>query len=115
TPVEEAKKTPAHLKKEKKCDYVICLSHLGYSYPGKKVSNEVLPAEISEIDLIIGGQTHTFLEEPQVNTNSLRKSVYVTQVGWAGILLGRVDIFFGADNHKQTSVASVVNINGDIG
>jgi len=114
-PVEEAKKTATLLKQEKKCDYVICLSHLGYTYPNKKVSDVILSAETSDIDLIIGGHTHTFLDEPILKSNLQNKPVYVTQVGWAGIWLGRVDIFFSANNNKQTSVASVVKIDGDIG
>ena len=114
-PIEEAKKTATLLKKEKKCDYVICLSHLGYSYPNKKVSDMDLSEQTSDIDLIIGGHTHTFLEEPKQKSNSQNKPVYVTQVGWAGIWLGRIDVFFSADNNKQTSVASVVKIDGDIG
>lgn len=114
-PVEHAKKTATLLKKEKNCDYVICLSHLGYTYPNKKVSDEVLSAETSDIDLIIGGHTHTFLEEPKQKTNSQNKPVYVTQVGWAGIWLGRIDVFFSANNNKQTSVASVVKIDDTLG
>jgi len=114
-PIEEAKKTATLLKKEKKCDYVICLSHLGHSYAGKKVSDMNLSEETCNIDLIIGGHTHTFLEEPKLKTNSQNKPVYVTQVGWAGIWLGRIDIFFSTDNNKQTSVASIIKMNGDIG
>ncbi len=114
-PIEEAKKTATLLKQNKKCDYVICLSHLGYKYPDKKVSDMDLSAETSYIDLIIGGHTHTFLEEPKLKSNSQNKPVYVTQVGWAGIWLGRMDIFFSSNNDKQASVASVVKINSDIG
>ncbi len=114
-PIEEAKKTAILLKQNKKCDYVICLSHLGYSYPNKKVSDMDLSEGASDINLIIGGHTHTFLEEPKLKSNSQNKSVYVTQVGWAGIWLGRIDVFFSTDNNKQTSVASVLKINSDIG
>jgi 5'-nucleotidase len=114
-PIEEAKKTATLLKQNKKCDYVICLSHLGYSYKEKKVSDMDLSEGTSDIDLIIGGHTHTFLEEPKLKTNAQNKPVYVTQVGWAGIWLGRMDVFFSSDNGKQTSVASVLKINSDIG
>lgn len=114
-PVEHAKKTATLLKKDKGCHYVICLSHLGYTYTNKKVSDEVLSAETSDIDLIIGGHTHTFLEEPKQKTNAQNQSVYVTQVGWAGIWLGRIDVFFSPNNNKQTSVASVVKIDGSVG
>jgi 5'-nucleotidase len=114
-PIEHAKKTATLLKKDKNCDYVICLSHLGYSYPNKKVSDQDLSEQTSDIDLIIGGHTHTFLEEPKQKTNSQNQPVYVTQVGWAGVWLGRIDVFFSANNNKQTSVASVVKVDGSIG
>jgi 5'-nucleotidase len=79
-PIDYAKKTATLLKKDKGCDYVICLSHLGYSYPNKKVSDMDLSENTSDIDLIIGGHTHTFLEEPKEKINSQNKPVYVTQV-----------------------------------
>lgn len=112
-PIEEAKKISTVLKKEEKCDYVICLSHLGYSYPVKKVSDMDLSAQTSHIDLIIGGHTHTFLDEPKQLINADKKPVFVTQVGWAGIWLGRLDVYFSADNNKQTSLPSVTHIHSD--
>jgi len=69
----------------------------------------------SGIDLIIGGHTHTFLEEPKIKRNLLKQPVHVTQVGWAGIWLGRLDVYFSADTGKQTSVASVTHLNSDWG
>ena len=113
-PVEEAKKTATLLKKGKNCDYVICLSHLGYAYQNKKVSDQVLSAETSDIDLIIGGHTHTFLEEPVLKNNSKNKPIYVTHVGWAGIWLGRMDVYFSKNAGIQSSVASTVKINDSI-
>ena len=82
------------LKNDEKCDYVICLSHLGYKYNENKVSDTVMAAETSDIDLIIGGHTHTFLNEPVAAANKSGKVVHITQVGWAGIILGRIDVFF---------------------
>jgi 5'-nucleotidase len=112
-PVAAAKKYAAILKQEKKCDYVICLSHLGYKYPDKKVSDDVLAGQVNNIDLIIGGHTHTFLDEPVLKTNSDNKPMYVTQVGWAGIWLGRIDVYFSNEKKKTASVASVTQIDQD--
>ena len=56
------------VKNELNCDLVACL-HLGYSYKSKKVSDRVLAKETSNIDLIIGGHTHTFLKEPKLIEN----------------------------------------------
>ena len=83
------------LKNEKKCDLVICLSHIGYKYDeGDNLSDVKLAAATDNIDLILGGHTHTFLPEPQKYTNKSGKAVLVNQVGWAGLLLGRIDFYF---------------------
>ena len=94
-PLKQANKYAAILKEEEQCDFVICLSHLGYAYKGEgKVCDLVLAKESKHIDLIIGGHTHTFLEQPTIVKNSQQKEILVTQVGWAGMVLGRLDIYF---------------------
>ena len=82
------------LKNEMDCDYVICLSHLGYKYQEDKVSDHTLAENTENIDLIIGGHTHTFLQAPVSVKNKSGKPVLINQAGFAGILLGRVDILF---------------------
>lgn len=114
-PIEAAKKTASILKNEKKCDYVICLSHLGYNYSEKKVSDTILSEQTQDIDLIIGGHTHTFLDEPKLKTNLANKPVYVTQVGWAGIWLGRIDILFSKNTIQKTATASVIKVHQSVG
>jgi len=93
-PLVNANRISTLLKNEEKCDLVICLSHLGYKYNDKKVSDSVLAKESSNIDLIIGGHTHTFLDEPTLINNKDGKEVLIAQVGWAGIKLGRIDYYF---------------------
>lgn len=103
-PIAAANKYATILKEEEKCDYVICLSHLGYSYENAdKLSDQYLAAATTNIDLIIGGHTHDFLERPTVAENKNQKPVLITQVGWAGIVLGRLDIYFER-NFKDTCV-----------
>lgn len=104
-PSDCANKIATHLKNNLHCDYVICLSHLGYQYDSDKMSDCVFAAQTKNIDLIIGGHTHTFLDEPVKRANSEGKEVLITQVGWAGIWLGRIDIYFSESNKKifQTS------------
>ena len=93
--VEMAQYYADFLRKEKKCDLVICLSHIGYSYDeGDMLSDVKLAAATDNIDLILGGHTHTFLPEPQKFTNKSGKTVLFNQVGWAGLLLGRIDLYF---------------------
>jgi 5'-nucleotidase len=74
------------------CSLVICLSHLGYRYRGARASDTELAQEIEGIDLILGGHTHTFLDEPDVITHASGRKTLVNQVGWGGIRLGRVDV-----------------------
>ena len=93
-PITAANKYSAYLREEEKCDFVICLSHLGYKYDENKISDRVLAASTSNVDLIIGGHTHTFMKQPERMLNIVNKPVLINQVGWAGIILGRLDVFF---------------------
>jgi 5'-nucleotidase len=58
-----------------------------------------LARESEHINLIIGGHTHTFLEEPHKLKNRINQEVIINQVGWAGINLGRINIFFDYKKH----------------
>ncbi len=100
-PVQKANEAAALLKKEKKCDMVICLSHLGYKYGDNKVSDEVLAKESDNIDLIVGGHTHTFLDSPVILKNKKGDDVVINQVGFAGIILGRLDFEFSKFSGKN--------------
>lgn len=96
-PIEIAQDMAALLKQEKKCDLVICLSHIGYKYDSDKVSDLVLASKTKDIDLIIGGHTHTFLSKPTVVKNSEGNEVLINQVGCYGINLGRIDFYLESD------------------
>ncbi len=101
-PVEVASDIVKELKYDKKCDLIICLSHLGYNYKNEptKVCDLILAKETENIDLIIGGHSHTFLEEPTVVKNKNGTNVLVNQVGCFGVNLGRID-FFLSNNKKE--------------
>lgn len=100
-PIEIAQHYSDFLRNEKKCDLVICLSHIGYDYKDnpEKVSDKILATKTDGIDLILGGHTHTFLPEPQSFMNRKGKNVLVNQVGWAGLLLGKINFYF--DKNKS--------------
>lgn len=102
-PIDVAQHYSNLLKKEQKCDLVICLSHIGYDYKEEptKISDKILAANTENIDIILGGHTHTFLPEPQTFTNRQGKNVLVNQVGWAGLLLGRIDFYFDTNKNVQ--------------
>ena len=92
-PYESAERTATLLKEDKKCDLVICLSHLGYQYELPSYPSDVLmAASTRNIDIIIGGHTHTFLKEAKQFRNKDGEWVIINQVGWAGIMLGRIDV-----------------------
>jgi 5'-nucleotidase len=107
-PVSTANKMALKLKKQLKCDYVICLSHLGHKYQQDKVSDLVVAKESRNVDLIIGGHTHTFLKNAVVVKNLDEKPVYVNQAGWAGIMLGRLDVYF--EKNKKSRCESCQNL-----
>ena len=100
-PIEIAQHYATFLRNEKKCDLVICLSHIGYDYKDnpRKISDKILASQTDGINLILGGHTHTFLPEPQTFVNKSGKNVMVNQVGWAGLLLGKINFYF--DKNKK--------------
>lgn len=108
-PVHTANTIAAHLKEKEHCDFIICLSHLGYSYPHDKVSDQVIARSTTYINLIIGGHTHTFLEEPKLVRNRAGEAVFITQAGWGGVRLGRMDfVFTSKKKSKLTNAQSVI-------
>ena len=108
-PVEKANQMAHTLRHVLGCDYVICLSHLGYHYKNEdKVDDHAIAKMSTEIDLIIGGHTHTFLRRPELLKNKNGDPVVVNQVGWGGIYSGRIDVLFERSKKKQC--ASCKNI-----
>lgn len=91
-PIEEANKEAKALKDAFGCHIVICLSHLGYKYDSDKVSDLILAEKSKNIDIILGGHTHTFMKKIKKVKNACGKLVFIHQVGWAGINLGRIDL-----------------------
>lgn len=106
-PIKTALEMENFLKNEKECDLVVCLSHLGLRYRDNKVSDVILAAETHHTDLIIGGHTHTFLEEPLTIKNKSGHSVLVNQAWWGGLVLGQVDFVFERTRKRmETTLAS---------
>ena len=91
-PLESANRTADFLKKEKKCDLVICLSHLGYYAEEEHFGDITLAKKSRNIDIILGGHTHTFLQQPDHRKNLDGKDVIIQQTGAYGINVGRLDI-----------------------
>ncbi|WP_019636970.1 5'-nucleotidase C-terminal domain-containing protein [Paenibacillus fonticola] len=70
-------------------DIIIALSHLGYA------RDKELARQVEGIDLIVGGHTHTKLDEPEIVKNGTNSAptVIVQSNEW-GKYLGRVDLYF---------------------
>ena len=92
-PVESARASVAALRAEG-CDLVVCLSHLGYRARGEgdELRDESLVAAVEGIDLVLGGHSHTFIDElvslPRMGGGMTR----ISQQGWGGVRVGRVDV-----------------------
>jgi 5'-nucleotidase len=98
------------LKEEEACDLIICLSHLGYYYKNNpnKISDLNLAKATKNIDLIIGGHTHTFLPKPTLVKNLANEQVLVNQVGCFGINIGRVDFYFDEEKNLQSKGKTIL-------
>lgn len=109
-PVAVAQDMSRILKQEKKCDLVICLSHLGYKYKDdpEKICDTKLATLTQDIDLIIGGHTHTFLDKPTILKNIVGQDVLVNQVGCYGVNLGRIDFYFDDDASVVSKGKSII-------
>ena len=109
-PVEIAQDMTRILKENEKCDLIICLSHLGYYYKNNlnKISDLKLAEKTKNIDLIIGGHTHTFLKKPTIVKNVEGKNTLVNQVGCYGLILGKIDFYFDSDKNKGADGNAII-------
>lgn len=81
------------LKLEEKCDLVIALTHIGYveHNPGD-VTDPVLCGKTRNIDLFVGGHSHTFLEKMEYHPNADGVPTPVVQAGWMGVEMGKIEM-----------------------
>lgn len=105
-PVQRTHDIVKQLRQREKCHLVICLSHLGYKYNSNKIDDQKLAQQVSGIDLILGGHTHTFMNEPEKIVHPNGQNTLINQVGWAGINLGRIDYVFNRKNIEKKRVAA---------
>lgn len=109
-PLKVAQDMARILRHTEKCDLVICLSHLGFMFNNEptKVNDLMLARNTKDIDLIIGGHTHTFLNKPYIEKNIDGKEVLVNQVGCYGLNLGQIDFYF--EQGKMSSKGRVISV-----
>ncbi|MDR1516620.1 MAG: metallophosphatase [Dysgonamonadaceae bacterium] len=76
------------LRKKNKCEMVICLTHIGY------VEDIDLAKNTRNVDLIIGGHSHTYLKEPKWVKNLDGKEVMIHQTNGRGVYVGKIEVKF---------------------
>lgn len=109
----EAARTVADELRAEGCGLVICLSHLGYRYEaGGRPSDRDLAHAVPEVDLVLGGHTHTFLDEPERFPRRARPDLLVAQTGWGGMRLGRIDVLFDGAGGVGGSAAGFYRVDG---
>jgi len=109
-PLQTALKMEKMLREEHNAELIICLSHLGYSYKDNTISDKVIASQTFTTDLIIGGHTHTFLEKPDLILNKSGKEVVVNQVGFGGLILGRVDFYLSKQKKIRKNNSSSIPV-----
>jgi len=89
--IEEVNKWAEYLKAKQKCEIVILLSHRGYFVEGPEEypCDKDIAAASSDIDIIIGGHSHTFLDEPTMIKNQKGIEIPIVQDGCWGVNVGK--------------------------
>lgn len=92
-PVEVGNRVAAELKHDKKCDVVICVSHLGWLRPDEMGDQKVL-ASSKDIDLVLGGHSHSYFKALRYVNNADGKAVPVDQNGKNAMYVGKLTLSF---------------------
>lgn len=90
--VEVSNKWADYLKNTEKCDLVIALNHIGYE--GEEFTDPVFVKSTRNVDLVVGGHSHTFLEEMKYEKNLDGKKVPIVQDGCWGLYFGKISYKF---------------------
>ena len=90
-PIDKANEIAAYLKQNKKCDVIICLSHLGADTTKAAVNDFDLARKTRFIDVIIGGHSHSMITNT-TQLNAAGKPVVIAQMAKSGLYLGRVEL-----------------------
>ena len=99
-PITAANRVADILKHREHCDLVVCLSHLGWQIDGIDDS-EVIPAT-RDIDIVLGGHSHTYMEHPEVVKNADGEYVYCNQMGKHGRYVGELSLqMLPVGNHSK--------------
>ena len=87
-PAETAQKYIDILRKQEKCDLVICISHLGWAV--SEYPDERFLSLTEGCDLVLGGHTHTYMEKLEYTPDKNGKQIPVDQNGKHGVFIGKL-------------------------
>ena len=87
-PAETAQKYIGILRKQEKCDVVICISHLGWK--DSEYTDEQMLQGVEGCDLVLGGHTHTYMKELEYAPDKTGKQIPVDQNGKHGAFIGKL-------------------------
>ncbi len=87
---EVVNKWAEYLKTEKKCDMVIALTHIGFT--GEPYVDPTLVKRTRNVDLVVGGHSHTYLKEPHYESNIDGILTPIVQDGEWGLNIGNLKI-----------------------
>lgn len=92
-PIEVGNRVAAELKHDKRCDVVICVSHLGWLRPDE-MGDQKLLASSKDIDLVLGGHSHSYFKALRYVNNADGKAVPVDQNGKNAMYVGKLTLSF---------------------
>ena len=76
--------------KQRRCDLIICLSHLGWHIRG--IDDKQVIENTEGLDLVLGGHSHSFFEQLQYAKDPSGKNVPVDQNGKHAIFVGKMKL-----------------------
>ena len=91
-PISVTNEYAEYLKTKKKCDYIICLSHLGYNN-GEHRDCEIAPM-LRNVNVIVSGHSHTKLDDFTRVKDFDGKDVIIVSDGRWGLEVGQLSVKF---------------------
>lgn len=91
-PVKTAQDITDELRNKKKCDYIICLSHLGWDE--RDMNDQIMIKNTNGIDLLLGGHSHTYFKKLRYVKNRNDVETPIDQNGKHAIFVGKILLDF---------------------
>lgn len=102
-PILKGDNMAKYLKQEQNCHIVIALTHIGLRMADGMADDYALAANSSYIDIILGGHTHSFMDEAVLVNNAANKEVMIMHSGEHGVQMSRIDLLFSKGKLRKSS------------